>query len=178
MILHEVVTTEKVPFTYRVAGMGSRFLAALFDLVVLVVFGFAGLLAANVVEHAQAGLGQAVFVLWQFMLVWGYFLLFEWLWHGQTPGKRLLGIRVIQHNGTALGLTGATLRNLIRFVDLLPAPPFGVGFLTAANNRKNRRLGDFAGDSLVVHVERGAGPCRRFSTLKPTGRAWRCCGSA
>ena len=157
MILHEVLTTEKVPFSYRVAGLGSRFLAWLIDFLAILVLGFVGLMLSNVLEIGRRGLGQAVFQFWLFMLLWGYFLLFEWLWDGQTPGKRLLGIRVIRCNGTSLAFAGSAVRNLIRVVDLLPAF-YAFGFMTAAGNRENRRLGDLAADTLVVHVERRGGP--------------------
>jgi hypothetical protein len=102
--------------------------------------------------------GVAVILLWGFALSWGYFLLFEWLWQGQTPGKRLLGIRVIQWSGTAINFYQAAVRTVLRAADALPLPhPLGVGlvgFAAAACNRESRRLGDLAAGTLVVHVER------------------------
>jgi uncharacterized RDD family membrane protein YckC len=164
VIWHEVLTTEKVPFRYRVAGLGSRFLAWLIDVPVLVLLYLAGALAAIPLEIGRAGLGLAVIVLWAFALNWGYFLTCEWLWHGQTPGKRLLGIRVISRDGTAIAFYQSAVRNFLRVADSLPIPiPIGVGvlgFVVAACNRQNRRLGDFAADTLVVHIERGAKPIR------------------
>ena len=162
MIHHEILTTEKVTIRYRVAGLGSRFLAWMVDVALIIVLVLAGLMGSSVLEIGRAGLGAALAVLWMFALTWGYFLLFEWLWQGQTPGKRLLGIRVIRWRGTALTLAQAAVRNLLRIVDALPLPiPCGVGFLgfaVAAANRENRRLGDLAADTLVVHVERNARP--------------------
>jgi hypothetical protein len=103
-----------------------------------------------------------VILVWQFVLMWGYFLFFEWLWHGQTPGKALVGIRVIQWRGTAMNFDQSAIRNLLRIVDSLPVPlPLGpglLGFAIAAGNREQRRLGDLAADTLVVHVERKAQP--------------------
>jgi uncharacterized RDD family membrane protein YckC len=158
MIVHQVVTTERVPFSYRVAGLGARFLAALVDVLVLVVLFFVGLVLGSVLElGARTGLGLTLFFFWQFALFWGYYLLFEWLWHGQTLGKRIVGIRVIRCNGTSLSFVQAGLRNLVRVVDLLPGF-YGVGFLAALCNREQRRLGDLAADTLVVHVERRAPP--------------------
>jgi hypothetical protein len=99
-----------------------------------------------------------VFLLWLFGLTWGYFLLFEWLWSGQTPGKRLMGLRVIQWRGTAIGFTQAAVRNLVRIIDGLPLLImmgfYSVGFAVASCNRENRRLGDLAADTLVIYVER------------------------
>ncbi|MBY0524588.1 MAG: RDD family protein [Gemmataceae bacterium] len=173
MILHEVVTTEKVPFTYRVAGIGSRFLAWLVDAGIILLFGFVGMMVANVLEGGREGLGIAVFLLAVFVLRWGYFLCFEWLWQGQTPGKRIVGIRVIQWRGTGISFYQSAARNFVRMIDGLPlvflpgffgflamltCPPGLLGFLVAIGNEKQRRLGDWAAGTLVVHVERQAKP--------------------
>lgn len=162
MIRHEVLTTEKVPFSYRVAGLGSRFLAWLVDLFVIVGLDFLGVLVGSVLVAGRPGLGRALFIVWNFVVLWGYFLFFEWLWHGQTPGKGLLGIRVIQWRGTAMNFFQSAIRNLLRVVDSLPLPvPLGpglLGFVVAACNREHRRLGDLAADTLVVHVERNVRP--------------------
>ena len=163
MILHSVLTAEKVPFTYRVAGLGSRYLAWLVDFPLIILLFLAGRLLTVVLEVARAGVGDAVFFLWAFVVTWGYYLGFEWLWDGQTPGKRLLGIRVIRRNGTSLGFAGSALRNLLRVIDMLPWAIgvigfYAFGFAAAAGNRENRRLGDLAADTLVVHVERRGGP--------------------
>lgn len=162
MIRHEVLTTEKVPFSYRVAGLGSRFLAWLIDALALLVLGSMGLCLGGVIMIGRPGLGMAVFIIGQFVVMWGYFLCFEWLWHGQTLGKYVLGIRVIQWRGTAITFFQSAVRNLLRVADSLPIPlPLGpglLGFAVAACNREQRRLGDLAADTLVVHVERNVKP--------------------
>jgi uncharacterized RDD family membrane protein YckC len=166
MILHEVITTEKVPFSYRVAGLGSRFLAWLVDAVLIVLLLLMGFMLAGVMGNVRPGLASAISLVWMFLVVWGYFPLFEWLWHGQTPGKYLLGIRVIQWQGTSITFFQAALRNVLRVADALPGllglfpVGYGVGFLVAACNRENRRLGDLVAGTLVVHVERKAQPIR------------------
>jgi uncharacterized RDD family membrane protein YckC len=167
VLLHEVITTEKVPFTYRVAGLGSRFLAWLIDLAVIVLLVFASMMAGMVAEMGRAGLFLAIVMVWTFVLQWGYFLLFEWLWQGQTPGKRLLGIRVVHWQGTSISFFQAAVRNILRVVDGLPLLVvdilpllYGIGFLVAACNRENRRLGDLAAGTLVVHVQSKAQPIR------------------
>jgi uncharacterized RDD family membrane protein YckC len=163
MILHEVITTEKVPFSYRVAGIGSRFIAWLFDAQMIMLLVFAGLMFTSTLDRFRPGLGSAVFLIWNFVLMWGYFLLFEWLWLGQTPGKRVLGIRVIRTEGTSISFFHAAARNLVRVVDSLPwwlmiVPGYGISFCIMACNPKQRRLGDWAAGTLVVHVERKAKP--------------------
>jgi uncharacterized RDD family membrane protein YckC len=166
MILHEVLTTEKVPISYRVAGLGARFLAWLVDFLLILGLGLIGWLLSLPLELGRPGLGMAMMFLWWFTVSWSYFLLFEWLWKGQTPGKRLLGIRVVQLNGTAVTFFQSAVRNLLRLADALPIPipspifPGGLGFLIAAGNRESRRLGDLAAGTLVVHVEQRAQPIR------------------
>jgi uncharacterized RDD family membrane protein YckC len=159
VILHQVLTTERVPFSYRVAGLGSRTLAWLIDFALICALSVAGMLFFSVLDIRREGFGAALGVLWGFAVYWGYFLLFEWLWNGQTLGKRSLGIRVIQWKGASLTFSHSAVRNIVRFVDALPAF-YAVGFVTAACNRENRRLGDFAADTLVVHVEQRAKPIR------------------
>ncbi len=155
MILHEVLTPEKVPFTYRVAGVGSRCLAWFIDMPVYGVVLIAGVWLFMALDLGMAGLGTALGTIWAFCVQWGYFLLFEWLMQGQTPGKRIVGIRVIQVRGTSISFFQSAVRNLIRVVDSLPVGNV-VGFLVAMTNRESRRLGDLAAGTLVVHVERKA----------------------
>src|SRR5439155_2929051 len=102
VIIHEVITTEKVPLRLRVAGMTARFLGWLIDCGVIVVLFVLGVFSSSVLEAARPGTGAALMALWTFFLLFGYFLLFEWLWYGQTPGKRMLGIRVVSWEGTGL----------------------------------------------------------------------------
>ncbi len=175
MIVHEVITTEKVPIRFRVAGVGSRFLAMLADFVLLLLLGFAGVMVAGVLELGRPGLGQAVFMLWMFAELYGYFLLFEWLWHGQTPGKWLMGIRVISWDGTGIAFWQSAVRNILRAADGLPFPflLYGLAVAVAGYNRENRRLGDLAGGTLVVHVERGAKPLvMALGSGTAADRAW------
>lgn len=153
-----VVTTEKVPFTYRVAGIGARFLAWLVDWLLIVLLTVGGMLFLAQFDRAREGVGSGAVVLWMFALTWGYFLIFEWLWLGQTPGKRVLGIRVIQERGAGISFLQAAIRNVVRSVDAIPlilgVPLCVLGFGVMAGNTRHRRLGDFAAGTLVVHVER------------------------
>ena len=84
-----------------------------------------------------------------FLLFYGYFLFFEILWSGQTPGKRAIGIRVIKDSGRPLSPSESIGRNLLRIVDQMPGF-YGVGIVVALLNRQNKRLGDFVAGSLVV----------------------------
>lgn len=177
MIVHQVLTAEKVALTYRVAGLGSRFLAWLADAGLLIVLLFAGACISLPLEVGRRGLGTALQLVVVFVLLWGYFLLFEWLWHGQTPGKRLVGIRVITLQGTGLSFFHSAARNVLRVADCLPLPLpllYTLGFAVAACNRENRRLGDLLAGTLVVHVERRGRPIQAVHLgSSEEERAWR-----
>jgi uncharacterized RDD family membrane protein YckC len=162
---HEVISSEKVPLTFQVAGLGSRYLAWLIDLSIMVGLFFIIAMLGSVYEIGRGGLGFGVIVVLTFIIQWGYFLLFEWLWHGQTPGKRALGIRVIDLGGTGISFGQSAVRNVLRVADGLPllVPDiipimYGVGFLVAASNGEQRRLGDLAAGTLVVYVETRTAP--------------------
>jgi hypothetical protein len=84
-----------------------------------------------------------------FLLNWGYFTLFEALWHGRTPGKRVARIRVIQRSGRAIGIFESMARNFIRYVDQIPFF-YAVGVIAVFATRQHQRLGDLAAGTLVV----------------------------
>jgi uncharacterized RDD family membrane protein YckC len=159
-MLHEVISAEKVPLAYRVAGLGSRFLAWLLDLLIMFALFLVAVVFGQAWEEARGGLGFAVTMVLTFAVQWGYFVLFEGLWHGQTPGKRVIGIRVIDQQGAGISFGQAAVRNVLRVADGLPLlipdvvpVMYGVGFLVAACNPEQRRLGDLAAGTLVVYVE-------------------------
>jgi uncharacterized RDD family membrane protein YckC len=156
-------TPENVVFGYQVAGIGSRFLAALVDTALIVLLqGIVNLtlifVAANVLGESLLLLGQsdrlpwlvALFGLVGFAFLWGYYIFFEVLWNGQSPGKRLVGLRTIRREGTPIEVADALIRNLIRIVDFLPFY-YGVGVITMFIDGQSRRLGDLAAGSLVVY---------------------------
>ena len=142
--------------------MGSRFLAVLTDTVIQVaVQFFLFLFMILFVSAAQRGrLGEvsdaagkwliAGFVFFEFLLFWGYFALFEAYWNGQTPGKRLVKIRVIKDSGRQITLFEALARNLIRVVDMFPSFYF-VGLIAMLCNKQQKRLGDLVAGTIVVH---------------------------
>jgi uncharacterized RDD family membrane protein YckC len=153
---YTVETPENVELRYEVAGIGSRFLAAIVDSA-LIIFGQAlvlypiGLLAGvtDFSESVVVAVGAAL----SFAIVWGYYIVFELLWSGQSPGKRLFGLRVLREGGRPIGFLAAATRNVVRLVDFLPAL-YGVGVVVMFVDRRARRLGDFAAGTLVVR-ERG-----------------------
>lgn len=159
-----IETPEQVALELQIAGIGSRFLAITVDtlvqagvyLLLAIAFGLGAttILAALVPRSRQwLSLEAALLVLFIFGLYWGYFSLFEIIWKGQTPGKRVAGIRVIMESGAPVSASAAILRNLLRAVDFLPAL-YGVGVLCMILNRHSRRLGDFVAGTIVVHDQR------------------------
>ncbi len=102
---------------------------------------------------------EAFMLLLWFALEWGYHVLFEWLWGGRTPGKKVLHLRVLKTGGYPIGLQEAVLRNLLRAADLLPAlvpgsvftvPSYLTGTLVSAVDPLFRRLGDHVADTMVI----------------------------
>ena len=158
-----IETPELVSIDLSLAGIGSRCLAVLIDYLIqgitvwigfllfaLIFSGSAGSASPHVNASTAYKWGVAIGIAIPFLLHWGYFTLFEAFWNGQTPGKRLMKLRVIQQSGRALGLFESMGRNLIRFIDMLPVFYF-VGALCVFVNRRQQRLGDMAAGTLVVH---------------------------
>jgi uncharacterized RDD family membrane protein YckC len=155
----QIDTPENVAFDYHVAGIGSRFVAALVDTLLIVIlqvliFGTLILILVNTGLDLESSSFSAwligIFGLISFLFLWGYYIFFEMLWNGQSPGKRWLGLRVIRMDGTPISLTESLIRNLVRIVDFLPAA-YGFGVVTMFINSQSRRLGDLAAGTLVVH---------------------------
>jgi uncharacterized RDD family membrane protein YckC len=156
---HYIDTPEQVGVHYHIAGIGSRFVAVLLDqLIIGAVYVALGILfvimfAAIGVSHRFDTLTMwsvAILVFVVFVITWGYFALFEAYWHGQTPGKRVMQLRVIKDSGRQITLFEALARNLLRFVDYLPSA-YLVGVITMLCNKRSKRLGDFVAGTLVVH---------------------------
>lgn len=148
-------TPEQVHLEFILAGIGSRFMATLLDTVIqallyLALFLLLIIFSANPFTGKFPAWVSAVFVLAGFCIYWGYYAIFEVAWKGQTPGKRLAGIRVIKDSGRAISPFEAIARNLMRAVDWLPTL-YAIGVVTMLLNAKNRRLGDFVAGTLVVH---------------------------
>ncbi|AHG89993.1 protein of unknown function DUF95 transmembrane [Gemmatirosa kalamazoonensis] len=161
----DVETPEQVVLSYTVAGVGSRAAAAIVDALICVgAFVVVGIVwnALGAPGHGRLGAAErwlfAIVVFAQFALLWGYYVLFEVLHDGQTPGKRLLGLRVVQDGGQALSLGGAAARNLVRIVDMQPAFTYLVGIVSAAMSPRGRRLGDVVAGTIVVREQAVSAP--------------------
>jgi uncharacterized RDD family membrane protein YckC len=153
-------TPENIELSFALAGPGSRAAAYFIDLMIM---SAAGQMLINLLAFALVALSRtmgvtselwisAIAALLAFALYNGYFILLEWLWNGQTPGKRLLHIRVIKRGGFALRFFDTLLRNLLRAIDFLPLF-YGVGLTSLLLSRDSQRLGDLVAGTLVVYQE-------------------------
>ncbi|HMB21565.1 MAG: RDD family protein [Chloroflexota bacterium] len=152
----DIQTPENVAFGYQVAGIGSRFLASLLDTLLIallqIIVVVVATLVINALEEFTAALSTWIIAIFSLILAifyWGYYVLFEMLWNGQSPGKRWVGLRVIRTDGTPITLSEALIRNLVRIVDFLPAM-YGIGIISMFIDKQSRRLGDLAAGTLVV----------------------------
>jgi uncharacterized RDD family membrane protein YckC len=152
-------TPEQVELSYDVAGIGSRFVAVLLDTLIIGAVYFALGLVFVLALTAVHALNQmdsmtmwfvAALVLVAFVVNWGYFALCEAYWQGQTPGKRVMKLRVIKDSGRQITLFEALARNLVRFIDYLPGM-YLTGVIAMLCNKRNQRLGDMVAGTLVVH---------------------------
>ena len=166
----EVETPDHVVLRYTLAGIGNRGFAASLDffLATLLVGGLELGFVLIVRASGSRLLGQLVGAveLLILLLAWLYFIVLEWLWNGQTVGKRLFGLRVIDLDGSPAGFSAIFVRNLVRLVDFLPGF-YGLGFLAIVFNSRSQRLGDLAAGTYVVRAPR---PRLDWFTLRTIGR--------
>jgi uncharacterized RDD family membrane protein YckC len=169
-----IETPEQVAFRLERAGLGSRVLATVVDGAILAVLYFmlffialAGGLVGPAFENERialwfVGLLIAVFT----FLTWGYYIAFEGVWNGQTPGKRAVGIRVVGDTGTPATLGQIVVRNLLRVVDAQFA--YCVAVISVFATSEEKRIGDLVAGTVVVSERRAGGGPSRASRL---GRA-------
>ncbi|MEP7065154.1 MAG: stage II sporulation protein M [Gemmatimonadota bacterium] len=161
----EIETPEQTVLSYTLAGVGSRAAAAILDLLIIGTVELAiGILlteSSSVLSGRSSGvqkMSSAWFVafgsLIAFALMWGYYVFFEAIWDGQTPGKRWLSIRVVQDGGYSVSFGASAVRNLVRIVDLQPGLAYGVGLISMTISKSGKRLGDIMAGTIVVHEQR------------------------
>lgn len=162
-----VRTPESIAFSYELAGLGSRFLAVTVDMLIqtLLIAGiFWGIVLASShvkpVHHvtndsAIESIAVAIIVGIIFVVYFGYFIAFEAFWNGQTPGKKLLGIRVVRDGGFPLDLAASAIRNLVR-VGELALGFYALSAVVSVASPENKRLGDMAAGTIVVRDAKAA----------------------
>lgn len=145
----QVATPEGIEITLRLAGPVPRALAYLLDLLIRGAI----LIALSFAASALDQFGMAILLLAAFLLEWLYPVVFEVLASGATPGKRAMGLMVLNDDGTPVRWPASLTRNLLRALDFLPFFYF-IGLLAMVVNRDFKRLGDLAANTLVVYRER------------------------
>ena len=144
-----VRTPEGVSFSFRLASPVLRLAALIIDLAVVAATWSVLAAVLAIVQLLSRDLVGLVTAVGYFVLSEGYCIFTEWRWRGQTLGKRLLRLRVVDERGLRLTFAQVVLRNLLRFVDVLPLA-YLVGGMTAVFSRRGQRLGDLAAGTLVI----------------------------
>ncbi len=150
-------TPENIEVRFDIAGLGTRFCAIVIDHVPIAVLSIALTIVAYFLFPSwfQTAAPIALAMIFSSILVtlmFGYFLVFEWLMRGQTPGKKIIKIRVIREDGTPVTIYEVFVRNVVRLVDFLPGV-YTVGVIFMFPSRLCRRLGDIAAGTIVIKEE-------------------------
>lgn len=162
-----IETPERVPLHFALASIGNRFIACAIDhtiqIVGLITLGIIFVIISNAADlgnrltsapkWVQALLIIIVFIVWN-----GYFALFEWIWSGQTPGKRWLKLRVIREDGRPISFFEAMIRNLIRVIDFIVPPFYSIGLVSVFATERDQRVGDLVAGTVVVRERESEAP--------------------
>jgi len=142
-----IATPEGIELQLVLAGAGSRFIACVIDMALqLMLIALAALAAYGLLDN---GIGHALFAIAAFVVLYLYFILFEVLAGGRTPGKRVTHLRVVRARGTPVDVPASAIRNLVRVIDLLPGT-YLIGLASILLTERNQRLGDLAAGTLVI----------------------------
>src|SRR5271156_1331481 len=158
---YSISTPENVDLHLELAGLGNRIVACLIDTILtyiaILVIALPSLLYPKIVEALGATYSDnrllvdtlviALYVIGSFLIVFGYYIFFESIWQGQTPGKKLMGIRVVDSLGQPVTVSSVWIRNLLRPID---EGIFLLGLLVMLIDRNERRLGDLAANTIVI----------------------------
>ena len=171
-----IETPERVPLAFALASIGNRFLAVAIDhfiqyfSIILIAWFFLWI--------SNTGIGQtgstagewleempkwtlAVMIIAVFLVFASYFIVFEWLWNGQTPGKRIMKLRVIRDDGRPITLWEAVARNLLRVFDAAPGfivPIYSVGLIVIFMSGRDQRVGDLFAGTVVIRERTDEAP--------------------
>jgi uncharacterized RDD family membrane protein YckC len=142
-----IETPEGVSVTVPLAGVGSRFIAAMIDFAIQATIAIVALVVF-VTYGVGGGAGAGIFAIVVFMVFFTYDVAFEVLADGRTPGKRWTGLRVVLADGQPITFVPSSIRNLIRPIDFLPSG-YLIGIATILVTKRNQRLGDLAAGTIV-----------------------------
>jgi uncharacterized RDD family membrane protein YckC len=162
-----IETPERVPLHFALASIGNRFIACAIDhtiqIVAMIIIAIFFVIIADAASLGSRLMNApkwviAVLVVIQFVIFQGYFAVFEWIWRGQTPGKRWLKLRVIREDGRPISFFEAMVRNLLRVVDFLVPPFYSVGLISVFATERDQRVGDLVAGTVVVREREAEAP--------------------
>lgn len=142
--IQTIETPEGVEFEVHLAGPLPRMIAATIDVFIRVIL----YTLVGIPVSFMGNLGVGLFLLFMFVVEWGYPIYFEMYRDGATPGKKVFGLQVANADGTPINWKGSVLRNLLRAADFLPVG-YALGIVVMASSGRFQRLGDLAGDTVV-----------------------------
>jgi uncharacterized RDD family membrane protein YckC len=166
-----IKTPEGVVFSQTLAGPVTRFLAWMFDLLCILGLLLALQILTTFLFVVSPELAMALSILFAFVVNVGYGMTLEWFWRGQTLGKRLLRLRVVDAAGLRLQFSQVAIRNLLRVIDMLPGM-YLVGGVAALFSQKAQRLGDLAANTVVIRIPKISEPdlqqlgANKFNSLR------------
>ncbi len=162
-----IETPERVPLHFALASIGNRFLACAIDHTIQILVLLLMIIAFTIVGN-YSSFGErltnapkwvlAVTIIIVFLILSGYFAFFEWLWSGQTPGKRWMKLRVIREDGRPVTFWEASVRNLLRSFDMMPAPFYSIGLISVFASARDQRVGDMVAGTVVVREREAEAP--------------------
>ena len=162
-----IETPERVPLHFALASIGNRFIACAIDhaiqvltlvtlvILFLIIAGFSDF--GSRLSNAPKWI-IALLIILIFVLMSGYFAFFEWIWNGQTPGKRWMKLRVIREDGRPIGFFEAMVRNLLRNFDVMPSPFYSIGLISVFATDRDQRVGDLVAGTVVVREREAEAP--------------------
>ena len=151
-----ITTPEGVELDLQLAGLGSRFMAQLLDLLIKT-----GLILLIVLTLSIAGLaGVAIMLPAIFLVLYAYDVVFETFANGRTPGKMAARLRVVRVGGEPVDFMSSAIRNVLRLIDGIPLS-YIPGIISILATKRNQRLGDLAAGTIVIHEEPVALPAPR-----------------
>src|SRR6266513_5072310 len=162
-----IETPERVPLHFALASIGNRFLACAIDHAIqIVALMTLGIIFAIITDAQDIGSRLmnapkwviALLVIIQCLIFDGYFAVFEWVWYGQTPGKRWLKLRVIREDGRPISFFEAMIRNLLRVVDIIFPPFYSIGLVSVFASDRDQRVGDLVAGTVVVREREAEAP--------------------
>lgn len=168
-----IETPERVPLHFALASIGNRFLACAVDHVLQILCLVALILVIAIIlsllwSVSFVSVGewfkdapkwvQALIIIAAFIIQSGYFVLFEWAWNGQTPGKRWLKLRVIREDGRPVTFWEAVARNIVRIFDMSPGVFYSIGLVSVFVSSRDQRIGDLVAGTVVVREREAQAP--------------------